>query len=81
MMDRRSQRALLLVLFFGVAVILYRSLGVTDHIRQRGGRYKVAPDDHTSLQLDPRKLNPANSTLGVRQTCSDICMSEDTIRR
>ena len=66
MMDRRTQRALLIVLFFGVAVIFYRTLGVGDHlIPQRIPNGKTSADEHT-LRVDPKKLDPANATLGVR---------------
>ncbi|KAK5162926.1 uncharacterized protein LTR77_011087 [Saxophila tyrrhenica] len=66
-MDRRTQRALLIVLFFGVTVVLYRTLGLRDSIVQRGGGSRSggsAPDEQTSLRVDPKKLDLANATLG-----------------
>lgn len=56
-MDRRTQRLVLLILFFGVAVVLYRSLGSREYaVKREGSKYN---------DLDLRGLEPANSTLGV----------------
>lgn len=60
-MDRRTQRLVLLILFFGVAVVLYRSLGSREYAVRQGGAQSSGNND-----LDLRGLQPANSTLGVR---------------
>ena len=70
-MDRRTQRLILLILLFGVAVVLYRSLGsASDAVRRRPGSFVKGPagDSFASYALDISGLEPANSTLGVRVT-------------
>lgn len=67
-MDRRTQRLILLILLFGVAVVLYRSLGsASDAVRRRPGSFVKGPagDSVASYALDITGLEPANSTLGV----------------
>jgi hypothetical protein len=59
-MDRRTQRLVFLILFFGVAVVLYRSLGSRQYAVPRGGHSSTGLDES-----DLRGLEPANSTLGV----------------
>ena len=59
-MDRRTQRLVFLLLFFGVAVVLYRSLGSRQYAVPREGHSSTGLDE-----LDLRGLEPANSTLGV----------------
>jgi hypothetical protein len=61
-MDRRTQRLVLLILFFCVAVVLYRSLGSRDHAVPRGG----SSDPRYNDLAEFRGLAPANATLGVR---------------
>ena len=70
-MDRRTQRSILLILLFGVAVVLYRSLGWRDApvVRHGGvgaprlsGSGNIAGAD---FKLDLSGLEPANATLGV----------------
>lgn len=61
-MDRRTQRLIFLLLFFGVALVLYRSLGS----RQSAPNWRGAgqyPGGYGLLR-DPKQLEPANSTLG-----------------
>ena len=66
MMDRRTQRVVLVVLFFLVTIILYRTLGSGDTVLRYGGRRgRVTPEGTTALRVDPKGLAPANSTLGV----------------
>ena len=60
-MDRRTQRAVLLILFFGVAIVLYRSLGSSDYAVPRNGGAVIGKYD----ELDLTGLEPANATLGV----------------
>lgn len=65
-MDRRTQRALLVVLLFGVAILLYRSWEYRDSLSRNGDRRgRIPGEDNTALRLDPHGLAPANSTLGV----------------
>ena len=61
-MDRRTQRYIFLVVFFCVALVLYKSLGSGENaVRQTGVDRWAA-----SSELDLRGLQAANSTLGVR---------------
>lgn len=65
MLDRRTQRLLLLVGGIGIILLLYRALG-SQHIlthRNNGNVYK--PKDNTVLLANRAKLKPANATLGV----------------
>ncbi len=66
-MDRRAQRLLLLVLFFGVAVVLYRTLASPENTWSTGHTFGSNPEDNTVLRADVAKLEAANSTLGVGQ--------------
>ena len=59
MMDRRTQRLVLLLLFFGVAVVLYTSVGSSR------GEYVVPRGGAQSSGMDLKDLEPANATLGV----------------
>ena len=60
-MDRRTQRLVLLILFFGVAVVLYRSLGSREYAVPRSG----SADSRYADLAEFKGLEPANSTLGV----------------
>jgi hypothetical protein len=62
MMDRRTQRLLLVLLAFGLVVVLYRNLGAVET-----GRWsrEVDPEDRYALRTNTAKLEAANSTLGV----------------
>ena len=60
MMNRATQRLIFLILFFGVAIVLYRSLGSQENAVQHGG---VGSYGNAGLAL--KDLEPANSTLGV----------------
>ena len=61
-MDRRTQCYVFLVVFFCVALVLYKSLGSGENAVRQSGVEQWA----TSSDLDLRGLQAANSTLGVR---------------
>jgi len=65
-MDRRSQRWLLVLLFFGVSIFIYRSLGGERLKRVAGlGVTKTSVQNADAHGLNLRGLEPANGTLGV----------------
>jgi len=66
-MDRRTQRALLLALFFAVAYLLYTTAGTPPVLwpASRNGSSNAWSAINAGPALDLKGLTPANSTLGV----------------
>jgi len=69
-MERRTQRLLLLVLFFGVVYLLYASANSHQKARRRTETGSGSSGNAGQELLDVRGLESANSTLGV--SCAQL---------